>query len=213
MNCPDLRDDLAAYAIGTLGVLDRDNVEEHLATCDDCSAIVDEFAPLPALLSRITAEDIENATVPVPDLVPRTLASHRARRRRRLVVVAAAVAVLGSGTATTVAMLRPSGPPPTVVVAATDAQSHVAATVSYSMTSSGTELWLHLTGVRPGEQCELIAQGPNGQQEVAATWQASYEGEAKVPGMTALRPADLRGFEIKTTDGRHLVWVAARSKT
>jgi hypothetical protein len=96
-----------------------------------------------------------------------------------------------------------------VVVEAVDATSHVHATVSYVPAGSGTNLWLSLDGVAAGEHCELIAVGASGRREVAATWEASYEGEAKVPGMTAIAASALTGFEVATTDGRHLVWVDA----
>jgi hypothetical protein len=215
VNCPEVREDLAAYALGTLSAADRERADAHVDGCADCRSVLAEFAPLPALLSRVTIEDIAGAAVPAPDLLPRTLAVLRARRsRRRWVAAAAACVVLAGGGAAAATLTRPSpsSPPPRTVAEATDAASHVSARVSYVPSAEGTNLWLTLTGVTAGEHCQLVAVGAGGQQEVAATWQVDYEGEARVQGMTAFPVVSLRGFEIKTTDGRHLVWVAA-SKT
>ena len=208
MTCSAFQDDVAAYALGTLGAADRARLDTHLTTCTDCQGQLEEFAALVPLLARTTADDVISATAPPPDLLPRTLALLRARRRRRIWLSAAAAVVLITGAAgTTVALTRPDAPPARIVVEAQDVATHVSARVSYSPSGGGTNLWLVLNGVASGEHCQLVAIGEGGKREVAATWQASYHGEAKVQGMTAFTVSSLRGFEITTTAGRHLVWV------
>jgi hypothetical protein len=208
MTCSAFQDDLAAYALGTLGGDDRTQVDAHLLSCADCQAQLEDFAILVPLLERTTADDVISASGPVPDLLPRTLAVLRARRRRRIWLSAAAAVVLVTGAVgTTVAVTRPDTPPSRIVVQAQDATTHVSAKVSYLPSAGGTNLWLVLSGVASGEHCQLVAVGDGGKREVAATWQATYHGEAKVQGMTAFTVTSLRGFEITTTAGRHLVWV------
>ncbi|MDQ1726637.1 MAG: hypothetical protein QOK14_682 [Frankiaceae bacterium] len=210
MTCSAFRDDLGAYALDTLAAPDRAAVDGHLGACGDCRDELAGFAELPALLSRTTAADITSAVGPAPDLLSRTLATVRARRRRRIwLSAAAACVVVAVAAGATAELVRESPPPARVVVEAVDPASHVHARVSYVAAGAGTNLWLTLDGVASGERCELIAVGPNGSREVAATWEASYAGQANVQGMTALKVDALTGFEIATTDGRHLVWVGA----
>ena len=209
MTCSAFRDDVAAYALGTLGPADRAQLDTHLLSCAECRAQLEEFAPLASLLGRTTAEDVLSASDQVPDLMPRALAALRARRRRRIWVSAVAACVLvGAAVGTTVALTRPAPTARRIVVEALDPTSHVSASVSYAASADGTNLWLTLNGVPSGEHCQLVAIGEGGKREVAATWQASYRGEAKVQGMTAFTVSSLRGFEITTIpDQRHLVWI------
>lgn len=45
-----------AYVLGSLSPVDRHAYETHLATCDACTASVNELAGLPGLLARVPAE-------------------------------------------------------------------------------------------------------------------------------------------------------------
>lgn len=92
-----------------------------------------------------------------------------------------------------------------VVVQGRDAVSAVRAEVTLSPTPNGTQLAVALTGVRPGENCQLIAWTEDGRKEVASTWRASYQGAADVTGSTSLPLADIAGVTITTTDGRRLL--------
>ena len=208
MTCTTYRDDLGAYVLETLSPAESAALGQHLQACAECRAELADLAPLRQLLSRTTAADVVSAAGPAPDLVSKTLAAVRARRRRRWTggLAAACVIVATAGGAAAL-VHRPAPPPSRIVVEAVDATSHVHARVSYLGSAAGTNLWLSLDGVNRGEHCQLIAIGANGSREVAATWEASYQGQATVQGMTALAMSDLRGFEITTTGGRHLVSV------
>ncbi len=48
-----------AYVLGALSAADRRAFETHLATCDVCSAAVNELAALPGLLARVPADHAE----------------------------------------------------------------------------------------------------------------------------------------------------------
>jgi len=108
----------AAYVLGALGHEDRIAYEDHLRSCDRCSAAVAELAVLPGLLSRLphlpaSAEE----TVPPPDtLLPGLLARmRRSRRRRRGWAATAGVAVaagLVAGTVAVTGQTGQTGPPP-----------------------------------------------------------------------------------------------------
>jgi hypothetical protein len=76
---------------------------------------------------------------------------------------------------------------------------------------SGTQVLLALTGVAPGARCQLVAVGKDGQREVAATWVASYDGEAHVAGTTGLPADQISSFDVTTPQGSTLVSVPVRA--
>ena len=67
---------------------------------------------------------------------------------------------------------------------------------------------LTLSGVTPGEHCTLVAVSHEGQQQVASSWIANYEGEAVVTGSTWLTLADIERLDITTDDGETLLQIA-----
>ena len=72
---------------------------------------------------------------------------------------------------------------------------------------TGSALALRLTGVAPEEHCRLVAVNARGQRDVAATWEATYEGQAAVVGHTSFRPDQITRLLIVTEAGRTLVQV------
>jgi len=98
----------------------------------------------------------------------------------------------------------PQHKPLTHVAEVTDPVSHVHAKVTFTPSNAGTNVWLTLSGVEAGERCQLVVVGSDGRRDVAASWQASYLGEAKVQGMTSLSTSAVAWFEINTPDGRQL---------
>jgi hypothetical protein len=90
------------------------------------------------------------------------------------------------------------------VVSTVDPATGVHAKVTLVPTPTGTELALALSGVVPGEHCRLVAIDHAGTREVAATWVASYEGQANITGATSLTRADIASLEVVRLDGRPL---------
>jgi hypothetical protein len=111
--------DAGPYVLGALPPEDRRAFEEHLATCGQCQAEVQEFAGLPGLLSRLPAGELpavlQGAPEPpapvsvLPALLREAGVERRSRRRRTLLVgVAATLAVAAGSAAVTEAVT--SGP-------------------------------------------------------------------------------------------------------
>jgi len=239
---------LGALVLGALDPNERSAVEEHLSTCERCSASLQELATLPAVMSRITLDDIDAALgTGTPDLLPRLVDAAEASavnddaveadavrkrapeptplplslrtRRRRLVAAlgsaaaVAAVAAMAFGFGVVGPRSHNSVTPTGSVVtaSATDPATHVSATVELAPVATGTRLGLSLSGVEPGEHCQLVAVSTDGRQEVAATWEATYAGTAHVSGNTALSKAEIARLEVTTFDGRMLVSLPAPS--
>lgn len=96
MNHDEIQQSLEAYALGTLDPAERAEVAAHIATCEECRSLVDDFehvaAALPAALALA-------APVPPSDIAGQRIkrAIRRRARRSRLAsgIAAAAVVLLG----------------------------------------------------------------------------------------------------------------------
>src|SRR5262245_59696323 len=82
----------AAYVLGSLSSADRREYEAHLSTCTSCRDAVSELSGMPALLSRLTREDVAaidetvaegaDTAPPMPEMLGALLAKVSWRRRR-----------------------------------------------------------------------------------------------------------------------------------
>ena len=230
--CAEVRLSLGAYVLGALDPADRSRVDAHLSSCPDCRDELASFAALPGLLGRVSRSEIEAEPAdPGPQLLERLLGAAAAerrhdRRRRLLTSVAAGVIVLaaiGISVGVGVAQDRhPSTPLPAgETFTATNPQNNVQATITERKKGWGASVDVSVVGVTEelaGPSCQLIAVGPGGQTDVAASWAApaaGYTGESKVnaSGSTALAAKDISGFKVVGSDGQTLVWVPATWST
>jgi hypothetical protein len=219
LDCRTAEESLGVLVLGALEPKDRDQVEEHVRACASCSAQLAEFAPLPGLLKRIDSSVLDPTPAPVAILdkalvhlrSPEALDPGAGRRRsgpRAIWLLAAAIAVVIAGLAgARSAQVFPFTAPSSLVAAAADSTTGVSATVTLRPSPSGTHVLLALTGVAPGAHCQLVAVGKDGQREVAATWVASYDGEAHVAGTTGLPTAQIASLDVTTPQGTTLVSV------
>ncbi|HZV26137.1 MAG TPA: anti-sigma factor [Acidothermaceae bacterium] len=236
--CAEVRLSLGAYVLGALDPADRSRVDAHLGGCADCRDELASFAALPGLLGRVSRSEVESEPVdPGPQLLERLLGAAAAerrhdRRRRILTSIAAAVIALAAiGVSVGVGVTHdhhpassatapvPSGTPESF--SATDPTTHVQATVTEWKKGWGASVEVSVVGVTAdlaGPSCQLIAVGPDGKTDVAASWAApaaGYSGLSKVnaSGSTALAAKDISAFKVVGSDGKTLVWVPATWST
>ena len=235
MSCPFAHDD-AAYVIGALSPTERLEFERHLAGCDDCTRAVRELAGLPGLLGRVDASVLENPPgddVPVPDtLLPRLSREvGRARRRRRRTwftagLAAAAAAVIGPVVAWQV--VGNDTPTPEVPGIGSSAGAvpqkmqpvgHVPVRASLSMEQVTWGTRLGLTCTYKPESVEyplpsavdytLFVRTRDGKSERVGSWRSVDGRTMHMSAGTATNRDDIASVEVRTTDGRVVLVLAA----
>lgn len=220
MTCDDARLALGSLVLGALADQEAAQVREHLRSCAACRADYDELADMPRLMGLVPIAEATHGPPVVPpalrDELVRTLAVERARQRRRRVArtavggvgLAAIGAAIGFGVADGTTVEAPV-PPATQVLAATDSDTGVWGRVVLDGVAWGTRLDLELSGVTPGETCQLVAITADGVREVTSTWTvpavAPESGYLSVPGATGLTPDLIDTFEVVAGDGRTLL--------
>ena len=221
-DCAELEQSLGSFVLGSLDPVEQGVVVAHLSSCSRCSRTTFEFASMPAVLNQVDEMDLKCA--PPQDVLIRTLASARAelaaterptqvRSRTHRYWLALGVSVAAAAVIFGVSDLRSSSPElPAITahsfVSATNSSTGVSATADFLGTATGTQVTLSLNGVPPEEHCQLVVVGTDGRQEVAATWVATYAGEAQVTGTTSLSVHQIVWFNVVTVDGRTLLRIS-----
>lgn len=209
MTC-DMREWIGAYVLDALEPDENEDVRRHIAGCVHCQDEVVSLAWIPPLLRTVQLEDVERIDAPFDARNSRVLdgvlakASRRSRTRRVVASLGLAAALV---TGVVVYDDVSSGPTGGSVasVRTVDRGTHVAAAVTLSSRSWGTELHLRLHGVAPGETCSLVVHARDGRHGVAATWTASYRGTADVPAQTSIPATQISALDVVTASGVRLV--------
>ncbi|GIH73053.1 anti-sigma factor family protein [Sphaerimonospora thailandensis] len=99
MTCDDVRISLGVHVLGALDAEETAEVEAHLDTCPSCRSELAELSGLPAVLGRVSEQDIEQAAAPPPVVLERLIAAsaRRGRRSRTMLALAASVVVAALG--------------------------------------------------------------------------------------------------------------------
>lgn len=156
---------------------------------------------------------------PAPQIPAHRPSRRRPGRGRRLVLALAACGVLalcGSAVAVLVTQQDTSSSQAAAAqFTGSDTATGASATVGVTGKKWGTRVDLRLSGVNGPLTCSLVAVGRDGSRQTVATWSvpaAGYGTTAQpeplsVEGAAGLSPADITGFDVVTSGGRHLVTV------
>jgi anti-sigma factor RsiW len=225
------RTQLGAYALGALEPDEAAEVEAHLATCAECRAEVAELAELKDFLGEVPPEAFLDGPPEDGDLLlQRTLREvrepHRpstvgkpAKRRSRWLLAAAAVVVVGGALGGGVALGRTTAPdttqdtvqPPVAgatQVTASDANSGATMAATVEPRDGWTWVRVQVTGLKPGDQCEMVVTDKAGKYWVAGSWLVSEKGAkdgSTFGGGVLIPPDQVRSVEIRTIQGEHVV--------
>ena len=212
-SCAGWRGDIGAYLIGALDDGARAQVIRHLETCRGCRMDYDELVPVRGLLSQLAGEQAPGGAgwvgapgepghgeqapggPPLPPLRP----VHRGPGRRWL--AGAAVAAAGVAVAVLAAVgLGPSAP----AFRAFDRVTGVHGEAWLQAVPTGAEIELTVAGLPAGERCVMVAVSAGG-SDVAGTWNATYDGMARVSGTSAIPVGRLTALRIESGSGRLLL--------
>ncbi|MFE9768747.1 anti-sigma factor family protein [Streptomyces sp. NPDC005808] len=207
--------DVGAYALGVLNEADAFRFEDHLMECPQCAAHVSEFRPAARqlmLYRRATPRSVHPFAAPGPRLLDRLLGEvanrHKAGRRRWLYAVAASVVFAAGGPA--IAIVTADGAP-TAQVAATDAETGVWAQVTSEDRAWGSQVDVLVKDSAGPRPCQLVAIGKDGSEQTVTSWMGQGESgrTTSMQGGAALQSKEISRFEVRTTDGEHLVTLDA----
>ncbi|HEY8702805.1 MAG TPA: zf-HC2 domain-containing protein [Arthrobacter sp.] len=223
----------AAYVLGSLTPSERQEFEEHLPGCADCSAAVAELAGIPGLLAVLTPAEAEalgrTGSENTPPGLLTGLAAQTIRRRQRTRLAIAGL-VLGASAATaglTVAVTEPATPTAqTQAPAATRLTFEAAGAIPLTATGSITaQPW----GTRVEWQCSyapspgaypsrsgtsdagalgysLVVVDTHGATTQIGSWTAGPGTVVALTASTSIKAADISRVEIRSVaNGRTLL--------
>jgi hypothetical protein len=209
----------AAYLLGALSANDRRAYEEHLRTCDECSAEVASLAGVPGMLA-VVPDDRALATITAtpPNLLPGLVRSvQRDTRKRRIRLgglmagIASAAAVIGAVVAIPLSREEPQGD---YVVLAQTVSSKLSADARLVPERWGTTIEISCRYdelATPSERArgyELYVTGPSGKAQLLASWTAAPGTTVKPAATTKLQRGEIRALDIRSSEtGRVLLAV------
>ncbi|MFE9257659.1 anti-sigma factor family protein [Streptomyces sp. NPDC006879] len=224
---------LGAYVLGVLDAPEAHRVEAHMSQCTSCRGEVAALREMEAALGEVPAEAFLDGPPQGGDLLlQRTLRQVRGertaqqRRRGALIALTAAAALAGvfwAGTQVSTgdggAVAAPPGastptapPAGTKLASVTDAGTGVRMTVRVTPAARWVRVHASVTGVPPGERCQLVVVSRDGDRTVAGSWvvgnQSGGEGKGAVlDGSAAVDPSDVQEVVVQNEAGRTFVAV------
>jgi hypothetical protein len=226
-DCPQARPSLGVYVLGAIDPAERGLVDAHLAACQECRDELAGLAGLPALLARLTPDEVSRISgddpvylasgEPPAELIGTVLDLARARRRRerwRYLSAAAAVVVLAGGlfaglkTATTKThdVPIPSGSEQHWEITQGSSQA-ASATVAYSDELWGNAFEVLVQRIPMGTTCQLWVVHPDGTRTQVAAWTtARDEGHVWYAGSMPSTVGPISQFQV-TANRRVLLTV------
>lgn len=227
-----MRISLGVYVLGAIEPAERAVVDAHLSVCQRCRDELASLAGLPAMLGRVTEDQIEQLGPPPEELLDSILAkaageTRRQRRKNRLLMVAAAAAMVvvtgvsvgvvtvaadkGDGTVAKPPVSTAPSPSasaaPTTTVQGNDPVTGVRAQIAMQPKRWGTAFTVRLTGAPYGVHCRLIAIDKHGNTDIAGGWEVEYVGSANFAGSSMFQKNDIASVEVRTLEGGRLLHV------
>jgi hypothetical protein len=220
--CADTRQALGVYVLGAIDPAERTLVDAHVSGCAECRDELAGLAGLPALLSRVGADEVgrisrEDAE-PLPaeeppredfvdSLVSLTAARRRRSRRWQILAAAAAVALavggtaaglrLASGPLVSQASAEPAPPASWQTATTTSTMKGVNATIRYQKLSWGVAYDVQITGVPAGTTCQLWVTNSQNVHLLAAGWTvSSRDPNPWYPGSSWVPGGQVKGMDV-----------------
>ncbi len=228
-DCMDTRQALGVYVLGAIDPAERSQVDRHITGCRECRDELAGLAGLPALLSRVSADEVGRISLddagaapagaaPPDDLLESVLSLTAARRRRqrRWQAVAAAAAVVVAAAGIVAGLRLASGAPDSAsappaswqTARTTSALSGVTATLRYDREPWGTAMDIQVIGVPNGTTCQLWVTDAQGVHLAVSGWTvASGYATAWYAGSSWVTASQVQGFDVTAGNQRLATFV------
>ncbi|MFI7068017.1 anti-sigma factor family protein [Kribbella sp. NPDC050124] len=209
----------AAYLLGALSVQERDEYEEHLRTCDECSAEVASLSDVPEAMSALPDDRaLATITATPPNLLPglvRGVQRDTRKRRVRIGMVMAGVAATAAAVSALVVIpLSREEPQGDYVVLAQTVASKLSADARLVPERWGTTIEISCRYdelATPSERArgyELYVTDASGKAQLIASWTAAPGTTVKPAATTKLQRNEIRALDIRSSEsGRVLLAV------
>lgn len=218
----------AAYVLGSLSADERREYEAHLKTCPQCQAAVAELSGIPALLSKLEADDVSQFDDPAqpggprPETLTTLLDTVRAQRRRSRWMTTAALAAAALLVAIGLAVvLRPEmlgmrngteqTAAPTLEMSKVS-ETPINATISMTSYGWGTRIDMACSygdwgqGGGPPQNLGMVVVGRDGSHTQVATWLGLSGATALPSGNTPMPMNEIAAVQLVSPDsGRVLL--------
>lgn len=209
----ELRESLGAYVLGQLDDVARHEVEEHLATCDECRAERDEIAPLAAALSAVDPADVRPVGItPPPELDHRILTSlpgpsSPLRVRRWAPAVGGAIIGIAASTIVAIAVIDndPVQGPTIIAIDRVETSRGVTATAGLVDHTWGVELKLEVAGLPAGQTYDVWFIGRDGEKYAAGEFIGVKDKTITCDMSSAVLLDKARSFTVVDPDGREVI--------
>lgn len=213
------RDWDAAYVLGALSAKELRAYEEHLRTCDECSAEVASLTGVPVTLAALPDDRaLATITTAPPNLLPglvRNVQRERRRQRVRLGAVMTGVALVAAAIGAVIAIpLTRDQPQGDYVVLAQTVASKLSADARLVPERWGTTIEISCRYdelATPSERArgyELYVTDTSGKSQLIASWTSSPGTTVKPAATTKLRRSEIQALDIRSSEtGRVLLAV------
>ncbi|MFI6674959.1 anti-sigma factor family protein [Kribbella sp. NPDC050470] len=209
----------AAYLLGALSAQERREYEEHLLTCDECSAEVASLSDMPMALAALPDDRaLATITATPPNLLPGLVREvQRDTRKRRVRVGMAMAGVAATAAAVSALIVVPLSreePQGDYVVLAQTVASKLTADARLVPERWGTTIEISCRYdelATPSERArgyELYVTDKSGKAQLIASWTAAPGTTVKPAATTKLQRNEIKALDIRSSEsGRVLLAV------
>ncbi|MFS8095946.1 zf-HC2 domain-containing protein [Lentzea alba] len=222
---------LGAYVLGALDEQEVRAMDEHLASCPDCTRELEDLRAMEAYLGEVPPEAMLDGPPEGGDLLlQRTLRQVRSERggvaRRRQITLGAAAAVVAAvvlgagvfvGKATSpgdnvAAPTQTVAPDPsgTKLASFTDPVTKASMAVKVVPAAGWVRTNMAINGIPEGEKCRIFVVAKDGSRQEAGSWVVSKKGAAEgtnLDGSALVAPADVKSVVVENFAGKKFVEV------
>ena len=207
---------LGAYILGGLDAHERRLFEAHLDQCTRCRDDVASAAPLPALLSKVDADDLLTPDTErdsdITGLLLAAAAARRAARRRtvRRATAAGAITMVAAAAVVAVVVTISQPPPPSGdTLAMRPVRGEATGTVTLTEKPWGTAITLELKDMPRTGVFTLRTTDDGGATQSAANWAATANGVSVLQGATSIPMSSLRTLSVIDAHDRVMATASA----